>query len=545
MNEQAGQLEELDIRAYLRPIWRRKWILLAIVLVAAAATYVISSRQSPEYTATAQLYVQEADPTVNLNSSAPVNPPSTQQIADVAQLVSAQSVTNAVARQIGMPVKSAGTVTVSPSSDSDFVTVTATSHSPALAARLANGYVNQFLRARRQTMAAEARRDAAAARATLATLPPTQANSDERRTVLDQIAGDEQMANNPTAGAQLVDPALVPRLPSSPRPKRDALFGAAIGLVLGILVTYGLELLDRRLTRVASVEAILGRPVLAVLPHVEDPAPRPEGGAPVVPAAFLEELRSLRVMLRLSGGKQRLIMVTSALPREGKSTLVRDLALVYAEAGERVLVIEADLRRPSLARLFGIEPEWGLLQVLRGEVSPERATQRALSAPSLPLPVVNGNGSAEAAGESSGAGLHPDRGGGVVDVLAAGGSTDNPVGLLGSERMEAVLAQARQAYSVVLLDSAPVLTVADNVAQMEQADAVLLVTRLGQLTRESARRFNDVVGRLSGVQIAGVIVNDLRDRTEDGGYGSYGRYGYGYYAAKQPSGRKASAPVAS
>lgn len=540
MNETSGsdrsnQPEELDLRSYVRPVWRRKWIVLAIVVVATAATYFIASRRPKEYTSSTDLYVQVADPTLNLGSS--IGSPgivTSQQLGDVAQLITAQSVTSAVSHAIGVPVAAAGSVTTTPSTTSDFVTVTATSHDPAMAARLANGYVSAFLAARRQAVTSEALTDVRAARATLSSLPNTAANADQRKTVLDQIANYEQIAANPTAGARPIDTAAVPTVPSSPKPKRDAIFGGVVGLVLAIIVAFGLELLDRRLSRIATVESVLGRPVLAVLPHVEDPTPLPDGSTPIVPAAFLEELRSLRVMLRLSGEIEdhAVIMITSALPREGKSTLTRDLALVHAEAGEKVLVIDSDLRRPSIATLFGITPAKGLAHVLRGEAKLAEAVSTVSGIGRDAGAQMNGNGNAAAPHPA-----HRERDG-SLDVLADGEQLENPIALLSSENMWALLEEARQTYDVILLDTAPVLTVADNVSQMKHADAVLLVTRLGQVTRDSAQRFNDVIGRLPAVNVAGLVVNDQRERSEGSGYGSYGRYGYGYYSSHGDPPRK-------
>src|ERR1035437_5777413 len=114
MNEHENQPEALDLRAYLRPIWRRKWIVLAIVVVATAATYFISSSQQKTYIASGSLYVQTADPTQDITSSGALGTPSSQAISDVAQLLLSQADTNAVAQQLSMPVSSAGSVVATP-----------------------------------------------------------------------------------------------------------------------------------------------------------------------------------------------------------------------------------------------------------------------------------------------------------------------------------------------------------------------------------------------------------------------------------------------
>jgi Mrp family chromosome partitioning ATPase len=542
VNEQQNPPEALDLRSYFRPVWRRKWIILAIVVVAAAATYFISSRQQKQYVASTSLYVQVADPTLNVGGSATQGVPTSQSLADVAQLITTQSVTTAVAQTLGVPVASARSVTATPATGSSFVTVTATSPSPVLSAGLANGYASEFLRSREQAVAAEAGGALRAAQATLASLPNNGtglASLSQRQTLLQQIETYKQTTLNPSAGASQINKAVVPNLPSSPQPKRDAIFGAVVGLVLGLIAAFCLELVDRRLTRVSTIESLLGRPVLAVLPHVSDPTPLLEGQRPVVPVQFLEELRSLTVVLRLAGkSPPRTIMVTSTLPREGKSTVTRDLALVYAETGERVLVIDGDLRRPSMERLFGLKAERGLVQILRGEATLHEAALPAIRSPEVVQASTNGNGAGPA--------HHDPQQSGLVDVLAHGEVIESPLGLLSSEPMTTLLAEASQLYDVVLLDTPPVLTVADTVPLLEVVDSVLLVARLGYTTRHAAGRFNDLIGRLSGVNFSGVIANDRREKFDDEGYGSYGRYGYGYYQGSRRSERdkqKATTPA--
>jgi capsular polysaccharide biosynthesis protein len=176
------------------------------VVVAAAATYFISSRQQKQYVANTSVYVETADPTLNIGGgSAPQGPPMSQSLADVAQLITAQSVTSAVAQTLGVPVSFARTMTATPGTDLSFVTVTATSHSPVLAARLANAYALVFLRSRQGTVAAAAGRDLRAAQATLASLPNGSTASDisQRQMLLQQIETYGQTTLNLSAGARL------------------------------------------------------------------------------------------------------------------------------------------------------------------------------------------------------------------------------------------------------------------------------------------------------------------------------------------------------
>jgi Mrp family chromosome partitioning ATPase len=408
------------------------------------------------------------------------------------------------------------------------VTITATSQRPVLAARLANDYVSAFLSSRSQAVAAEARQDVQAARTTLADLPKNSSSNSssaygERQTLLAQIVTYQQVELNPTAGARQINPAIVPFLPAGTGPRRDAIFGGVVGLILGVIAAFCIDLLDRRLVSVATVESIFGRPVLAVLPHVSDPTPLQGGHQSVVPQEFVEELRSLTVMLRLGGNTQppRVIMVTSTLPEEGKSTVTRDLALVYAETGQRVLVIDGDVRRPSMETMFDIKAERGLVHILRGEAS--------LSEVVLPVTTSShgAQGSANGHGSGNGNGEEPALQG-SVDLVAHGEVLENPLTLMSSTRMVALLEEAYNAYDIVLLDTPPVLAVADSVPLMEVVDSVLLVARLGRTTRQAASRFRKLIRRLSIDTFTGVIANDRREQFDDEGYGSYGTYGYHY-----------------
>ena len=169
-----------------------------------------------------------------------------------------------------------------------------------------------------------------------------------------------------------------------------------------------------------------------MLPHVSNPAPLAEGRGPVVPPDFIEELRSLTVMLRLGGDSEppRIIMVTSALPREVKSTV--NLALVYAESGKRVLVIDGDLRRPSMERMFGITADRGLAQILRAEASLSEAVVVAVPAPEDAEGSTNGHGPTTLS--QSLVPLHANGGypgrAGSVDVVAHGERLQNPLALI-------------------------------------------------------------------------------------------------------------------
>jgi Mrp family chromosome partitioning ATPase/capsular polysaccharide biosynthesis protein len=518
-----SQEGQLDLRAYARPIWRWKWLVLLMVILAAGGAYALTRREAKTYESASLVYVQNADPAASVGGQASSGT-ATQELQDIATLFTGQAITATVYQKLHLPIGSAGTVVVSPSSSSDFITVTATSHSPGLAARLANTYVRVFFASQANSVRTAALAAAHAAHATLHTIPSTSAsNQAERATLEAQIADYKAQARNPSSGAQVIDTAAVPAVPISPKPERDAIFAGLIGLLLGIGLAFVLDLADRRLIRVSSVQSIYDRSVLAVIPHVSNPAPKVKGSIST-PPEFVEVMRSLRVNLRLSAANRPLnsVMVTSGLPSEGKSTVVRGLALAYAEAGERVLVVDGDLRRPSLARLFNIKPDLGLVQVLRGELAPGEAAMTVFGTrPS------SSNGSAGQTSPSGDLRAH-----GSIDVIAHGGKVDNPAALISSSAMTSLLAKAAQVYGIVIVDTSPVLTVSDAVPLLSEVSAVLFVARLGMTTREAAERLAELGERVPKMNLAGVVVNDMRGRYVDEGFSFYSKYGYDYSRRK-------------
>src|SRR5579863_3778075 len=247
---QPDKQDALDLRAYLRPVWRWKWVIVAITILAAAGTYEIAKRQPKTYVAATSVYVQNADPAASIGvANAPPTPPSAQQLEDIATLFTAQNITSKVYARLQLPIGSAGGVVVTPAAASSFLDVTATRHSPVLAAKLANTYVSVFIASQSASVVAAARGDAAAARAQLRIVDqaggPTK--QEQRATLLAQIDTYNTVAANPSPGAQQIDPAVAPVSPSSPNPKRDAIFAAVIAFLLGIGLAFLLERVDRRL----------------------------------------------------------------------------------------------------------------------------------------------------------------------------------------------------------------------------------------------------------------------------------------------------------
>jgi non-specific protein-tyrosine kinase len=528
----ADDQQSIDLRDYLRPIAARWWLIVLIVAIATAGTYVYYEGKPKKYTANTSLYVKTSPLSGELlGTQALVN--TDRDTADQAKLIGSRTVAAQVARLLGYkgnPADLAGRAQVTPAAGSDFIGISATDPSPQRAAALANAFADAFISVRRGAFAAEVARVRAATQRQLELLGKRAADARTRQTLTARLHDLDALAGVPAGSAEQLDRALPPATPSSPHPFRSALFAAAISFSLALILVFLLERIDRRLRRIEDVESTFELPLVAVVPHAREPLASPDGSNVMVPGVFAESFRSLRMNLRLSSIDRplRTILVTSAVVGEGKSTVVRNLALSYQEAGLRVAAVEADLRRPSLATAFAVDKAPGLTDVVAGASSLDAAVQEVLV--KQPEPVEPGGGSPQA--EHHGATLtavetSPNSNVGALAVLTSGPKPPDPPAILASARAQRIVTDLLEAYDLVLIDSPPLLVVSDALGIMPAVDGVVLVTRIGVTTRDAADRALGLLGRVPNVPILGVVVNDLTRRRGLGGH-THGYYGYGY-----------------
>jgi capsular exopolysaccharide synthesis family protein len=280
-------------------------------------------------------------------------------------------------------------------------------------------------------------------------------------------------------------------VPFKPRILTNLALAAVVGLLLGTGAMFVTEQLDDRIQSPREVEAFIGLDVIAIVPKlaVGKPDSRPLllGGDSTL--AELETFRALRasVLTRMeAAGNYKVLTLLSALQSEGKSTVTANLAAVLAMDGRRVIVVDADLRRPTMLTLIGSSDGPGLDSVLRGDVPPEKAVQKSKLA--------------------------------GVDVMGAHHGVSSAAELGGNPRIEQVLQFARERYDFVLIDSAPVNQVSESALVARRSDAAVLVIREQQTGRSAALR---AIKRLRDMRIPilGAVLNC--SRPESGVYGYY------------------------
>lgn len=305
----------------------------------------------------------------------------------------------------------------------------------------------------------------------------------------------------------VVDPAFKPVGPTIT--PRSTLLGRDLvaSLILGIMLAFALESLDTGIRSVAEVEHITQLPSLSIIPRVRRMSSDGAGAMTVAQtnigvlatskSQFSEAFRSLRTALLLAttGHPPKFILISSSTPSEGKTTVSTNLAAILAQRETRVLLIDADLRRPNVHHRFGLNGRIGLSTVLSGGASLEEAVKNVPEVPNL-------------------------------DVLCSGPVPPFPTEMLSSESMRNLLQQCGELYTHVVIDSPPILSVTDAVILAHYADAIVMVVRHGKSSRNVVRRARDLLVR-SGVAVTGVVLNSV-DINAPEYHGYYGYSGYSY-----------------
>jgi receptor protein-tyrosine kinase len=547
-NPTEGNSQDLErILAVLR---RRVVLIVGCTLLTAVAAYGFSKQQTKEYTATASLVFNSGQLSQQVAGLQPVNGNETAaQQSTWVKLLELEPTAMQTAKEInrknrqkqkkgkqkgkqtGNGAQSPGSVTqitaeqikssvsVAPQGESNVVDVSATWTSPKMAARVANTYAKRFVAAQvnaSQSYFAQARR---LVEKQYSALSDEEKEEPQGPALLDRIQSLTILAKLKTGEAQVAQAASVPGAPSSPKVTRNTILGALLGLLLGLGLAFLFERLNRRLREPEEAQEAFGLPALATVPESKAIMASNKGeSAAELPFMENEAFRMLRASLRYFNvdEEMRTVLVTSENAGVGKSTVAWNLGRVAA-AGSRAMVVEADLRNPSLAEQHGLEPMPGLAEVLTGQIGLDAAIQ---------FKPVTTNANGGAAEEPS---LH---------VIVAGALPPNPAELLESKAMGELLTQLSERYELVVIDTAPIGVVSDCFPLLRRAEGVIGVARMGISTRDSVGRMREQLDRLDAPAL-GIVANGLRL----GRRGKH-RYGYGYYGPPAEQRPPATPPAA-
>ncbi|MDD5431748.1 MAG: AAA family ATPase [Candidatus Omnitrophica bacterium] len=327
----------------------------------------------------------------------------------------------------------------------------------------------------------------------------------------------------------LVNPAVLPKGPFYPDKLKNYLIGLSLGLVLGVVLAFITEHLDTSIGRVDDIESFIKTSVIGIIPYCSEyytqqrkrkykrgffsrksskteeeikPTHILEIERSTSNALFLEAFRLLSVNLQVLFGKggriqNKLIMITSCKPEEGKTLIISTLAVVMAQMGHRVLLIDSDIRRPRMHKIFGLkDKEKGLTDILRGDMTVDAAIRTAtdimLGASDIDKvinkPWLNN-----------------------LNLLTAGSSLSNDLTLFNSSKLDEILNYYKNKYDVVLVDTSPILAVSEPSILLPKMDGVLLLYRSGYASRLALRRAKMQIESIRGKgSLSGVIINNVR-----------------------------------
>lgn len=434
-----------------------RWRIIALSLLAVVAAAAVQTMLTPAvYSSTAKIFLSATQPpgagTTNQVTTYAVG---TDDLARYLDVLNAPSVIEPLRQRLGLAPETPLSVTGEVSQTSNIMTITATGGDPVLLARIAN----------------------------------------EAGPVLAEVATKKfsplLAANGQSVEATPIAPATVPGEPLSPNARRNLLLGGLLGLALGVGLALLRHTLDTKVRTEDDIKALSQRPILGDIPMVKSS----KGGLLSVDSdphgRHAESIRRLRTNILFvdvtTGGHS--FVITSSVPGEGKTTTTINLALAMADAGSRVLLIDGDLRNPSVASTMGLDGSFGLTTLLLGQADPEDVIQRWRQS--------------------------------TLSVLPAGPVPPNPSELLGSEPMEALFGKLSHDYDFILVDSPPVVPVIDAVLIDKLTHGLIMVVAAD---RTKKRDLASAVQSLETVDapVAGFALNMVAA-------GSSTTHRYGYY----------------
>lgn len=492
--QHLGQGEQ-TFADYLTVIRRSKWLILAIAIAIPVAAYFWSSQQTKVYRATSDVLLNRQDlgstltglPTQS-TATDPVRYAKTQ-----ARLARVPAVTeSAISRSevAGItPSELTDNSDVSANPDTDILTFGVNNRDANVATALASAYADAFVAYKLQTETASLRAARREIQGRLAELRAAGATDTDTYRLLAQQAQSIRTLELLQVPASVVRPADSAGQ-IAPTPRKNTILGVLLGLVLGLGCAFLLNAVDRRIRDAGEIERELGIPLLAKLP-----TPSTRGGVQTILDRPHDEMAEAVSQLRTSFDfanaelRAKVVMVTSAGPREGKSTTTSNLAIALARTGRHVVLVDLDLRRPSLARMLHLPDGPGLTDL---------ATRNADLLDTLqPVGVTPLRARLASVSQS-------DVGVGRLEVVTVGRTRVEPGEFVETSGFAEALLKLRAYSEIVLVDTAPILATSEAMALTAKVDAILIVSKLGAITRPTLRELVRVLGR-SPAAVLGVV----------------------------------------
>ena len=335
-------------------------------------------------------------------------------------------------------------------------------------------------------------------------------NKDIYKSLLERVGETEVTGELRTTNVSVVDKAIVPRKPAKPKKKQNLLIAFLIGIFGGCGLAFLIESLDQSLKTPEDIKNHIGIPSLAsiALPQKkDDEKSNPEFICKERPKSTISEsYRSLRtsIMFTAVEHRRKTLLLTSSGPQEGKTTTAINLAIVAAQSGEKTILVDADLRKPRIEKAFNIDMKHGLSEVLSGAEKLDTVIHKT--------DLEN------------------------LDVIACGTIPPNPSELLGSKKMEELLARLSDNYDRIVIDTPPVLAVTDAVVLAGKVDGAIIVVKAGETNRKAAHKTREILESVGKSNVLGAVLNMVETQRSGGHYYYYQYYGrHGKYGDDNPT----------
>jgi Mrp family chromosome partitioning ATPase/capsular polysaccharide biosynthesis protein len=458
-----------SIRRYLRTLWEHAWLVVLCVVVCVAGTALYVARAPRKYRATADMLISPVPANTTTLIGLPVlfsSGDPTRDVLTASSLITTQQVA-AVAATMLHPSESPGhllaSVTATPVGQSNLVAVTASATSARRAEQIANAFPQAVIATRAAALHQAINTIIPSLQAQAARLP--RALRGQPGTVSDQLSQLQTLAGSPDPTMTLAAPAIQPGSPYTPRVKLSLAAGLFGGLILGIGLAFAYQALDPRLRREEELRELFPIPILAQIPRERR---RRKSRRPMLPAELsfgaLEGYRTLRTMLASRArGRSRAYLMTGSSPAEGKTTSAIGLAAALAHGGSRVILIEADLRRPTIAQTLDLHVEYGTEDVIVGRT---KLTDALIVA---------------------------DFDGRPLRVLAVRRPGATHADRLSPSVARRLISDALGQADFVVIDSPPLTDVSDALPLANLADEVLIVARMGVSKLTKLARLHDML----------------------------------------------------
>ncbi len=517
--------EDPTLRDYARGVWRRKGIVIACVVLLTAAALAYSFLKTPLYSASAQLIyegsINVADP---LASSSSIDA-GTQalEIANVASVIASPELIKAAYEDLsasdqsaGFSVSSVASSSSSGSVSSSTVAIEAVSPDAQTAARAANAYATAFVAFRKTQAQERVRKAEDVIQARIDAFGSSGRQTAEYLTLQQRLQDLQILQATVTGNFRVLIPASVPTSPFTPKPIRNGAMGIIAGLIIGIAIALLVEQFDTRVRSVDEVVSLFDIPLLA---RVRKMSPQQVAKHPLVlltdsRSQTAESIRKLRSNLEFANvdGDLRSLFITSTLQHEGKSVTVCNLALSLAASGNRVILVDGDLRRPQVHRYLELQNGQGLTSVLSGKTELAGAITYRAFAPVLTTgPAVRRQNDADQAENQ-------------LAVLTSGPLPPNPAEMIASKSFARVVAELQERFDLVIIDAPALLAVGDTSAIARCVDGLMFLVDLSQARRPLLVEAESQIAQMPCRKLGLVVLSPSARRQGD-------HYAYSYEAS--------------